>query len=383
MALFPTCAEMDRTAFAALADEAARLQELAAATPFACLPQRGNVLRLLERVALIRNESPFPPGTLAPLASEEIVGINEQIAEGLGDALRFVPRAVLHDLAGHHQYDPGAIASECEVLFALHLMQAGLPFEEAGAQVERYALLAELWKTLRAEELRRLLANSLGVIIAIIVRDDPEVDEALELLIRRYLGGKIRRTFQAAVQLQPTVIDMTSPSAIRKEVREEVVGERNVAVIAALRPFRGMPSRDLYIGVMNLDRRFQYLPATIHRDAKDLLRRLRASRRTLAPDDTLESLDAELPDGDALVETIPASPESGGIEMIRAIELIRQHLGDNDARVIAEFCRPGPTDTVVGVAERLNIDERTVRRVFARLQGHPELLSALLERLRP
>src|SRR5262249_56531218 len=107
---------------------------------------------LLARGALSHHEPPFPLGTLAPLAFEEPVDLNSKIADGFNDALQFVPRDVLHDLVRCTQYDLGAVASKCEILFALHLTRNGVPPEDAGPQVERFALLIELWKTVRAEE---------------------------------------------------------------------------------------------------------------------------------------------------------------------------------------------------------------------------------------
>src|SRR5262249_40616093 len=169
---------------------------------------------------------------------------------------------------------------------------------------------------------------------------------------------------------------------------EEVDAYRNVAIASALAPFRAMPFEEFYR--LN-DRKIQYLPSSVHRDAKNLLLQLRAACRTLPAGTTLESLDDDASDALRLAETMPPTPETDEAEAMRvekatrvkkAIELIRHHVGDKEAEVIAAFLQPDSSGTAVSVARQIGVDVKTVRRMFDRLRKHQELGQALLDLLR-
>jgi hypothetical protein len=396
----PVFVEMNTDAFERLAKDADRLRgQLAAEAP--ALEPPSATIQLLRRAAAIHQAPPsWAPAELAALSGDEIIESNKTIAGRLGKVLAFVPRAVQLKLAHTLEFDPGAIALASETAFVLHVVERGLP--DAERLVDHFALLVELWQALRAEELRRLRANDLLVTLAVIVGDGPDADQALDRLNKRYLSGKVRRSFLAAVASQPT---LTTTEVDPRTQRawpaswDEVTAERNVAISAALAPFREMEFSEFYAHLLDADPRLQHLPASVQRDGLNLLEQVRAVRRTLPEGHSLVSLEESVDEESGarpLGEMIPGLPGSGaatpserdeaaspqavvhramrGPRIAKALDLIRHHLGDQDAAIVGALLQLGTTVDVAGAPD---LSERTVRRALRRIREHPVLRRVL------
>ncbi len=332
------------------------------------------------------------PQRLERLSAEELVSATERVAEELGLILGFIPARHRAELAQQHAYNFGAVGATCEVLFIAYLLRTRVPLSEATAHVKRHALLIELWHALRTEELRRIEGNPLGVFVKMIARGGPEVPEALEMLNRRYLSGKIRRTFRNAVTRRRSVIQQN-----HQEVKDEVDAERAVALSAALKPFLTMPPRDFYVRIIGQAPDLQYLPASVQRDAQDLLGRSRADFRTLPSGTELTSLEDPVVTDDEDVRTLEdiVIPQDSGTAASeapdavafrarrceQAVELVRQHLGDREARIVAAFLDPGDPKNITEVASQLGVVGKTVSRAIRRVSEHRELRQALVDLL--
>lgn len=328
----------------------------------------------------IHRAHPFQGTDFGTVAAEELVGLNELTAEEFGTALSFIPKTARLLLGHLHNYDPGSVARRCEPLFVVFLMRLGVAATEVARQVQDYALLLELWELLRQEELRRLQACPLGVLVGMIFRHQEA--EAFEVLKTTYFGKRVRGTIRTALRNIPTGI-----SPAKEEVEAEIDAELNLAISEEVARFARMPRREFYVRVIDDDPALRYLPASIYRNAQDLLARLKAEKRMLPRGWRLESLHAPLQDsteeedpltvGDVVRDEKSPDP-SERAHMARSLETIRRHLGDLTAKVVAAYLRPGPPPTVAEVAEGIGCDESTVKRILKRLRTHPWIRAWLL-----
>jgi hypothetical protein len=396
MSLFPAYPELDASAFAALVEEwdgPGRRPQSILADDVASenLPEPLSLLQVAEHV---HREQPFPSDAFTGLKATELLSLGERTSEEFGNALGFIPRADRLLLGRWSAYDPGLIAEKCESLFALYLVRSAVRWAIAAAQVEVYALLIELWRRLRQEELRRLQGSPIGVLAAMILKEEPE---ALEILNRRYLNKKVMSTLQNALRRTPTIIErVRKPDGAELAIREEAVLERDRLVAEQLHPFVGMRSRDFYLRLMDSAAPLHYLPANVRKDAQNLLEKLTANKRTLPPGSSLDSVDTPLDglDDVTMKDTMSERDLAAGAEVTlapaaeqatqlgQALKLIEDHLGRQAAQVVNEFTKPGPPPTAVQVAENLGCSEKTISRVLGRIQKDSTLRAALLDLLR-
>jgi hypothetical protein len=380
---FPDFPELAANAFAPLLLE---VQDLTRGRTELVAP---DVLALLALAGEVHRARPYSSGAVAGESARALVSIGERISEHFGSALGFIPRPHRRQLGEALNFDPGRVAERCEALFSVYLVRTGVPLGIAARHVRDYALLLSLWETLRHEELSRLEraaedgSGAVGVILSTILRGGPDTDVALDLLSRRYLHGKALRTVRAAYRQTPSVAERVD--------REEAEAEVARLLAENLAPIRALPAAALYAKVLDKDSSLCRLPASIHRDARNFLARLKAKRRTLPPDVSLESTDSPMAgiEGVVLGECLsdrnlavgwhdgPGNAPGHGAEVQQFLDRVEQQLGPRGRRVLEVFLLHGPILTAVEVAGVLGWNEKTVRRMLQRIMKHPGLAAAL------
>lgn len=313
---------------------------------------------------------------IAALSGPGLILETQDVADRLRASVGWIPPGMLR-AAFKGRTDEGflTVLEQLQVVFLATLV----PFDLAVGGSRYLAFLVEAWHTLRQEELRRLTRSPLGVIVGMLVfHREPRT---FDVLRRRYLGRKVRETIGAALRRTPSIADPAT--------REEIDAWTNLAISEEMLRFARMSRREFYTRVLNHDPTFRYLPASIHRNAQNLLDRLGAERRTIPPGGRLESLESPLAGSDesdslTLGETVRQQEGPGPDQRVHTreiVEAVHRRLGDQAARVIEAFLKPGPTPTIADVAETLGWSGRTVKRVLRQIRTHQQLRGEMLDLL--
>jgi hypothetical protein len=195
-----------------------------------------------------------------------------------------------------------------------------------------------------------------------------EEPAALAYFNRRYVGRFVGPTFFNAVRRAPSVI--RDPA----EAIEEGKAERDLALVENLASLGQCSWEARVVRVMDQDRTLAYVPASIHRDGRDLSRRLLAQKRTptggaLRSTDHPLTWDNRVTCGD-LLRTKEPDPEAQATETLtveRILEVVTARLGPLAARIVEVFMEQGAPKTQEEVAAIVGCSAKTVRRTLKRL----------------